>query len=79
MALPASVASLIGNVFLCCFFCHDRSLIDTVYALRDQVNSLMDETKSLKKDLDQERKARRKLESSVRKSMKSMDFKALDL
>ncbi|XP_071838530.1 rho guanine nucleotide exchange factor 7-like isoform X2 [Apostichopus japonicus] len=54
----------------------EKSLIDTVYALRDQVTSLMEETKTLKKDLDQERKARRKLESSVRKSMKSMDFKA---
>ncbi|XP_022093761.1 rho guanine nucleotide exchange factor 7-like isoform X2 [Acanthaster planci] len=56
----------------------EKSLIDTVYALRDQVKDLVDETKRLKRDLDDERRARKKLESTVRKSMKSGDIKLSD-
>ncbi|XP_038050536.1 rho guanine nucleotide exchange factor 7-like isoform X2 [Patiria miniata] len=56
----------------------EKSLIDTVYALRDQVKDLVDETKRLKRDLDDERRARKKLESTVRKSMKSIDIKLDD-
>ena len=47
--------------------------MDTVYALRDQVKDLMDETKRLKSDLDDERKARRRLETSVRHSIAKYD------
>ncbi|XP_072033455.1 rho guanine nucleotide exchange factor 7-like isoform X2 [Amphiura filiformis] len=56
----------------------EKSLIDTVYALRDQVKDLVDETKRLKKDLDDERRARKKLETTVRKSMKSIDIRFSD-
>jgi hypothetical protein len=38
----------------------------------------VDETKRLKRDLDDERKARKKLETTVRKSMKSVDIKLDD-
>lgn len=53
----------------------EKTLVDTVYALRDQVKDLMDETKRLKCDLDDERKARRRLETSVRHSIAKYDDK----
>ncbi|XP_033117923.1 rho guanine nucleotide exchange factor 6-like isoform X4 [Anneissia japonica] len=55
-----------------------KSLVDTVYALRDQVKDLVDETKRLKRDLDEERKARRKLEITIRKSFRSVDRHSSD-
>ena len=69
---------LIPPSLLLFFSLSSRSLIDTVYALRDQVKDLVDETKRLKKDLDDERRARKKLESTVRKSMKSIDIRFSD-
>ncbi|XP_071476868.1 rho guanine nucleotide exchange factor 7-like isoform X1 [Diadema antillarum] len=51
----------------------EKTLVDTVYALRDQVKDLMDETKRLKTYLDDERKARRRLETSVRHSIAKYD------
>ncbi|XP_071950556.1 rho guanine nucleotide exchange factor 6-like isoform X2 [Antedon mediterranea] len=56
----------------------EKSLVDTVYALRDQVKDLVDETKRLKRDLDEERKARHKLETTIRKSFRSVDRHSSD-
>ncbi|XP_030837848.1 rho guanine nucleotide exchange factor 7 isoform X2 [Strongylocentrotus purpuratus] len=57
----------------------EKTLVDTVYALRDQVKDLMDETKRLKCDLDDERKARRRLETSVRHSIAKYDKEETNL
>ncbi|XP_077988389.1 rho guanine nucleotide exchange factor 7-like isoform X2 [Glandiceps talaboti] len=56
----------------------ERSLVDTVYALRDQVKDLTDVTKKLKRGLDDEVKARKKLEDEV-KARKKLDASAAKL
>ncbi|KAL3846635.1 hypothetical protein ACJMK2_017608 [Sinanodonta woodiana] len=48
----------------------EKSLVDTVYSLRDQVKSLETEHKKLRRDLDKEQEARRNLESIVNKYFK---------
>ncbi|XP_076311038.1 rho guanine nucleotide exchange factor 7-like isoform X2 [Tachypleus tridentatus] len=45
----------------------EKSLVDTVYALKDQVKELKAETSALSKGLEEERKARKKLEMLLRK------------
>lgn len=45
----------------------ERSLVDTVYALKDQVKELKVETAALAKSLDEEKKARKKLEALLKK------------
>ncbi|XP_070538085.1 rho guanine nucleotide exchange factor 7-like isoform X2 [Ptychodera flava] len=49
----------------------ERSLVDTVYSLRDQVKDLTEETKRLKRGLEEEVKARKKLEVTFKKSLKN--------
>ncbi|KAF6031035.1 ARHGEF7 [Bugula neritina] len=49
----------------------ERSLVDTVYIIKDQIRDLQLDYEKLKKDLEDERKARKKLESTVQKSMQS--------
>lgn len=49
----------------------EKTLVDTVYSLKDQVRMLEKEHKKMKHDLEEEKKARRRLETSVKKSMKS--------
>lgn len=49
----------------------EKTLVDTVYSLKDQVRMLEKEHKKMKHDLEEEKKARRRLESSIKKSMKS--------
>ncbi|KAH7726178.1 Protein PIX-1 a [Aphelenchoides avenae] len=46
----------------------ERSLVDTVYALKDQLAALQKEVMSMAKTLDKEQKARRRLEEIVRRS-----------
>uniref|UniRef100_A0A8C5N362 Rac/Cdc42 guanine nucleotide exchange factor 6 n=1 Tax=Leptobrachium leishanense TaxID=445787 RepID=A0A8C5N362_9ANUR len=45
----------------------DKSLVDTVYALRDEVKELKQENKRMKQSLDEEQKSRKDLEKLVRK------------
>lgn len=47
----------------------EKSLVDTVYALRDQVKELKEETTNLAKGLTEERKARKKLEELMKKHL----------
>ncbi|VDK47366.1 unnamed protein product [Gongylonema pulchrum] len=45
----------------------ERSLVDTVYALKDQLTDLQKELRQLNKTVDREQKARRRLEELVRR------------
>ncbi|XP_018088623.1 rho guanine nucleotide exchange factor 6 isoform X4 [Xenopus laevis] len=48
----------------------EKSLVDTVYALRDEVIELKQENKRMKQCLDEEQKSRKELEKLVRKILK---------
>ncbi|XP_065121313.1 rho guanine nucleotide exchange factor 7-like isoform X1 [Paramisgurnus dabryanus] len=56
----------------------ERSLVDTVYALRDEVQELKQDNKRMKRSLDEEQKARKELEKIVRKVLKSMNDTSWD-
>ncbi|CAH2315142.1 rho guanine nucleotide exchange factor 6 isoform X1 [Pelobates cultripes] len=56
----------------------DKSLVDTVYALRDEVNELKQENKRMKQSLDEEQKSRRELEKLVRKILKQTSDSSRD-
>jgi len=47
----------------------EKTLVDTVYALKDQVADILDQMKELKSTLDYERKARKRMEMTVRKNL----------
>ncbi|XP_067948255.1 rho guanine nucleotide exchange factor 7-like [Watersipora subatra] len=49
----------------------ERSLVDTVYVIKDQIKDLQSGHERLRKELEDERKARKKLESIVHKSMQT--------
>ncbi|XP_030635456.1 rho guanine nucleotide exchange factor 7b isoform X7 [Chanos chanos] len=51
----------------------ERSLVDTVYALRDEVQELKQDNKRMKRTLEEEQKARKELEKIVRKVLKNMN------
>ncbi|XP_029463664.1 rho guanine nucleotide exchange factor 6 isoform X2 [Rhinatrema bivittatum] len=48
----------------------EKSLVDTVYALRDEVKELKQENKRMKQCLDEEQKSRKELEKMVRRLLK---------
>ncbi|XP_043921237.1 rho guanine nucleotide exchange factor 6 isoform X2 [Protopterus annectens] len=48
----------------------EKSLVDTVYALRDEVKELKQENKRMKQCLEEEQKSRKELEKLVRKLLK---------
>uniref|UniRef100_A0A8C2EUX9 Rho guanine nucleotide exchange factor (GEF) 7b n=1 Tax=Cyprinus carpio TaxID=7962 RepID=A0A8C2EUX9_CYPCA len=56
----------------------ERSLVDTVYALRDEVQELKQDNKRMKRTLEEEQKARKELEKFVRKVLKSMNDPSWD-
>ncbi|KAH3810761.1 hypothetical protein DPMN_139158 [Dreissena polymorpha] len=56
----------------------EKSLVDTVYSLRDQVKALEMDHKKMKKDLEDETKARKSLENVIKKFMKSQQGVALN-
>ncbi|KAG8517004.1 Rho guanine nucleotide exchange factor 7, partial [Galemys pyrenaicus] len=56
----------------------EKSLVDTVYALRDEVQELRQDNKKMKKSLEEEQRARKDLEKLVRKVLKSMNDPAWD-
>ncbi|XP_061185553.1 rho guanine nucleotide exchange factor 7-like isoform X2 [Saccostrea echinata] len=49
----------------------EKTLVDTVYSLKDQVRTLEQEHKKMKRDLEEEQKARRKLQSTIKKVFKN--------
>ncbi|XP_056312632.1 rho guanine nucleotide exchange factor 7b isoform X1 [Danio aesculapii] len=56
----------------------ERSLVDTVYALRDEVQELKQDNKRMKRTLEEEQKARKELEKVVRRVLKSMNDPSWD-
>ncbi|KAI1730928.1 betaPIX coiled coil domain-containing protein [Ditylenchus destructor] len=55
----------------------ERSLVDTVYALKDQLSSMQTEMTNLTKTLEKEQKARRRLEENVRRSSQTYNSASL--
>ncbi|KAI5618416.1 rho guanine nucleotide exchange factor 7 isoform X1 [Silurus asotus] len=56
----------------------ERSLVDTVYALRDEVQELKQDNKRMKSSLEEEQKARKDLEKIVRRVLKNMNDPSWD-
>ncbi|KAK3530219.1 hypothetical protein QTP86_020156 [Hemibagrus guttatus] len=56
----------------------ERSLVDTVYALRDEVQELKQDNKRMKSSLEEEQKARKELEKIVRRVLKNMNDPSWD-
>ncbi|KAM8952216.1 rho guanine nucleotide exchange factor 6 isoform 1-T1 [Pelodytes ibericus] len=56
----------------------DKSLVDTVYALRDEVKELKQENKRMRQSLDEEQKSRKELEKLVRKILKQSSESSRD-
>ncbi|EMP27466.1 Rho guanine nucleotide exchange factor 6 [Chelonia mydas] len=56
----------------------EKSLVDTVYALKDQVKELKQESKKMKQCLEEELKSRKDLEKLVRRLLKQTDECARD-
>lgn len=52
--------------------------MDTVYALKDEVQELRQDNKKMKKSLEEEQRARKDLEKLVRKVLKNMNDPAWD-
>uniref|UniRef100_A0A3B3SIK7 Rho guanine nucleotide exchange factor 7 n=2 Tax=Paramormyrops kingsleyae TaxID=1676925 RepID=A0A3B3SIK7_9TELE len=51
----------------------EKSLVDTVYALKDEVQELKQDNKKMRRTLDEEQRARKELEKIVRKVLKNMN------
>lgn len=49
----------------------EKTLVDTVYSLRDQIKALEQEQKKMRRDLEDETKARKQLENRIKKFIKS--------
>ncbi|KAG9348663.1 hypothetical protein JZ751_028980 [Albula glossodonta] len=56
----------------------EKSLVDTVYALKDEVQELKLDYKKMKRTLEEEQKARKELEKIVKKVLKSMNDPSWD-
>lgn len=51
----------------------ERSLVDTVYSLKDEVQELKQDNKRMRRTLEEEQRARKELERIVRRVLKNMD------
>ncbi|KAG8586567.1 hypothetical protein GDO81_005422 [Engystomops pustulosus] len=56
----------------------EKSLVDTVYALKDEVQELKQDSKKMKKSLEEEQRARKELEKLIRKVLKNMNDPSWD-
>ncbi|XP_007889956.1 rho guanine nucleotide exchange factor 7 isoform X1 [Callorhinchus milii] len=56
----------------------EKSLVDTVYALKDEVQELKQENKKMRRSLEEEQRARKELEKLVRKVLKNMNDSSWD-
>ncbi|XP_075056120.1 rho guanine nucleotide exchange factor 7 isoform X1 [Mixophyes fleayi] len=56
----------------------EKSLVDTVYALKDEVQELKQHSKKMKKSLEEEQRARKELEKLIRKVLKNMNDPSWD-
>ncbi|XP_056287168.1 rho guanine nucleotide exchange factor 7-like isoform X2 [Pseudoliparis swirei] len=51
----------------------ERSLVDTVYSLKDEIQGLKQDNKRMKRSLEEEQRARKELEKVVRRVLKNMN------
>ncbi|KAF3706330.1 Rho guanine nucleotide exchange factor 7 Beta-Pix PAK-interacting exchange factor beta p85SPR [Channa argus] len=51
----------------------ERSLVDTVYSLKDEVQELKQDNKRMRRTLEEEQRARKELEKIIRRVLKSMN------
>ncbi|XP_077459762.1 rho guanine nucleotide exchange factor 7-like isoform X1 [Stigmatopora argus] len=51
----------------------ERSLVDTVYSLRDEVQELKQDNKRMKRTLEEEQRARKELERVIRRVLKNLN------
>ncbi|KAM4046282.1 rho guanine nucleotide exchange factor 7 isoform 3-T3 [Anomaloglossus baeobatrachus] len=56
----------------------EKSLVDTVYALKDEVQELKQDSKKMKKSLEEEQRARKELEKLIRRVLKNMNDPSWD-
>uniref|UniRef100_A0AAR2KAB1 Rho guanine nucleotide exchange factor (GEF) 7a n=1 Tax=Pygocentrus nattereri TaxID=42514 RepID=A0AAR2KAB1_PYGNA len=56
----------------------EKTLVDVVYALRDEVQELKQDNKKMKRSLEEEQRARKDLERIVRKVLKNMNDPSWD-
>ncbi|KAJ8252753.1 hypothetical protein GJAV_G00205190 [Gymnothorax javanicus] len=56
----------------------EKSLVDTVYGLKDEVQELRQDNKKMKRTLEEEQRARKELEKVVRRVLKSMNDPSWD-
>ncbi|KAG5283106.1 hypothetical protein AALO_G00038380 [Alosa alosa] len=56
----------------------EKSLVDVVYALRDEVRELTQDNKKMKRSLEEEQRARKDLEKIVRKVLKNLNDPSWD-
>nr|XP_033803899.1 rho guanine nucleotide exchange factor 7 isoform X4 [Geotrypetes seraphini] len=56
----------------------EKSLVDTVYALKDEVQELKQDNKKMKKSLEEEQRARKELEKLIRKVLKNLNDPSWD-
>uniref|UniRef100_A0A4W3ID18 Rac/Cdc42 guanine nucleotide exchange factor 6 n=1 Tax=Callorhinchus milii TaxID=7868 RepID=A0A4W3ID18_CALMI len=56
----------------------EKSLVDTVYALKDEVQELKQENKRMKQSLEEEQKSRKELEKMIRKVLKQLNESVWD-
>ncbi|XP_058643870.1 rho guanine nucleotide exchange factor 7a isoform X1 [Onychostoma macrolepis] len=56
----------------------EKSLVDVVYALRDEIQELKQDYKKMKKSLEEEQRARKDLERIVRKMLKNINDPSWD-
>ncbi|TRY99042.1 hypothetical protein DNTS_032768, partial [Danionella cerebrum] len=56
----------------------EKNLADVVYAVRDEVQDLKQDTKKMKKSLEEEQRARKDLERIVKKMLKNMNDPSWD-
>ncbi|KAG7467198.1 hypothetical protein MATL_G00150880 [Megalops atlanticus] len=56
----------------------EKTLVDTVYALKDEVQELRQDNKKMKRTLEEEQRARKELEKIVRRVLKNMNDPSWD-
>lgn len=56
----------------------ERSLVDTVYSLKDEVQDLKQDNKRMKRTLEEEQRARKELERIIRRVLKNMNDPSWD-
>ncbi|CAL1582032.1 unnamed protein product [Knipowitschia caucasica] len=56
----------------------EKSLVDIVYSLRDEVQGLKQDTKKMKRSMEEEQKARKDIEKVVRRVLKSINDPSWD-